>query len=79
MKGILNRLKLAKLNFSQNFLVTAFDVFTIFHQKTPFDFMNKDSQIKIKVFKMIIKNPNNARNLENIILISLGINFIKGF
>ena len=41
--------------------------------------MNKDSQIKIKVFKIIIKNPNNARNLENIILISLGINFIKGF
>ena len=45
-KGILNRLKLAKLNFSQNFLVTAFDIFTIFHQKTPFDFMNEDSQIK---------------------------------
>ena len=30
----------------------------------------------IKVFKIIIKNPNNARNLENVILISLGINFI---
>ena len=56
-KGILDRSKLAKLNFSQNFWVTVFDVFPIFHKKTPFDFMNEDSQIKHYGFQDHYQEP----------------------
>ena len=38
--------------------------------------MMKIHRSNIKVFNIKIKNHNNARNFENIILISLGINFI---
>ena len=45
-KRILDRSKLAKLNFSQNFQVIVFDIFIVLPSKTPFDFINEDLQIK---------------------------------
>ena len=72
-------IKTHKTEFFENFLATVFDsFFAILYQKTPFDYINEDLQMK-QVFKIKFKNPNNAKNFENIILISLGINFIKGF
>ena len=68
-KGILDRSKLAKLNFSQNFRVTVFDVFPVFHKKHLLILWMNIHKSNIMVFKIIIKNPNNARNLENKILI----------
>ena len=56
-KGIFDRSKLAKLNFSQNFLATIFDSFCYFPSKTPFDFMNEDSQIKHKGFQYQNQEP----------------------
>ena len=59
----------------QKFPRTIFDIFiAFFHQKHLLILSMKIYRSNIKVFK--IKNHNNARNLENIILISLGINFI---
>ena len=61
----------------QNFPRTIFDIFiAFFHQKHLLILSMKIYRSNIKVLKIIIKNPNNARNLESIILISLGINFI---
>ena len=37
---------LQKLNFSQNILVTVFDIFIVLPLKTPFDFINENLQIK---------------------------------
>ena len=46
LKGILDRSKLAKTEFFQNFLVTVLDIFIILPSKTPFDFINEDLQTK---------------------------------
>ena len=53
-KGILDRLKLVKLKFFHNFLVTVFDVFAIFHQKHLLLLWKKIHRSNIKVFKIII-------------------------
>ena len=61
----------------QNFLGIVFDIFiAFFHQKHLLILSMKIYRSNIRVFNIKIKNHNNARNLENIILISLGINFI---
>ena len=63
--------------FFQNFPATVFDIFIAFlHQKYLLILSMKIYRSNIKVFNIIIENHNNARNFENIILISLGINFI---
>ena len=70
----------AFLVVSQNFLGTVFDIFIAFlHQKHLLILSTKIYRSNIKVFNIKIKNHNNARNLENITLIPLGINFIKVF
>ena len=66
--------------FFQNFLGIVFDIFiAFFHQKHLLILSTKIYRSNIKVFNIKIKNHNNARNLENISLITLGINFIKVF
>ena len=73
-KGISVRSKLTKLKFFLEFSSNCFWCFCYFPSKHFLILWMKIHRSNIKVFK--IKNYNNARNLENIILISLGINFI---
>ena len=65
-----------KLNFSrilqQLFLTSSL----FFHQKQLLILSMRIYRSNIRVFNIKIKNHNNARNVENIILISLGINCI---